>query len=638
MANEKISELTPTWSPWISDIIPIVQGWVNKQAELWDLPISTATQTALNTKQNTSEKWQPNWYASLDWSWKVPTSQLPWWTGNWDVVWPNSSTDNAIVRYNWTTWKLIKNSSAIIDDSWNILATNLSWTNTWDETKATIESKLIWDISSHTHDWRYYTETEINSQLSKVYWTWVTSYITLTFTATTFSISDGTWVITNWLTWAISNISWSWLNNVTDNFPTSDTTWLLIDSSWILTQQASIPTPTEYRTKILVWAIWKNAWNIIFWRTVTLPHYDWINAITDISTFLGAIQDWNINILWTWTLTVNYTAWKVFSLWANATSSVYWPNIVPLSSQTPATLNAVYRNWTWWWTIWPNVTIINSALYDNWTWTLAPVVSSKYTIKVFYLSSTGKVYVQQWQNIYNSLSEATAAVNTEIRENWPYWSSLVKLWYVVIKSWATATNNTTDCAIINLGKFWTGWWGWWSWWITDHNSLTWIQGWAIWDYQHLTTAQVTALWNAVPKTRTLTINWTTYDLSADRSWTISWWSTQIRKMFAIAWTIWATGTNVANTIVMDWTYTLSKCNLWYWTAWNGTLTIDVNKNWTTVYNTTKPSITWTNQTSINSWTITTAWCVSWDIYTLDIDAVPWTTFWTDLYVELVFTS
>lgn len=77
MANEKISELTPTWSPWISDIIPIAQGWVNKQAELWDLiSISTATQTALNTKQNLSYKWQPNWLCLLDWSWKSPNKSI----------------------------------------------------------------------------------------------------------------------------------------------------------------------------------------------------------------------------------------------------------------------------------------------------------------------------------------------------------------------------------------------------------------------------------------------------------------------------------------------------------------------------------------------------------------------------------
>jgi hypothetical protein len=108
-------------------------------------------------------------------------------------------------------------------------------------------------------------------------------------------------------------------------------------------------------------------------------------------------------------------------------------------------------------------------------------------------------------------------------------------------------------------------------------------------------------------------------------------------MFAVGWTIWTTGTNVANPQVVDWTYTLTRINLWYTTAWNGTITVDVNKNWTTVCSTTKPSITGTNQISINSGTITTTGCVSWDIYTIDIDAVPWTP-WTDLFVELVFTS
>ena len=42
-----------------------------------DKPISTATQTALDAKQSTSEKGQANGYASLDSGGKVPVSQLP---------------------------------------------------------------------------------------------------------------------------------------------------------------------------------------------------------------------------------------------------------------------------------------------------------------------------------------------------------------------------------------------------------------------------------------------------------------------------------------------------------------------------------------------------------------------------------
>lgn len=53
--------------------------------------------------------------------------------GSGDVVGPASATDNAIVRFNLTTGKLIQNSGATIDDSGNISATNLSGTNTGDQ-------------------------------------------------------------------------------------------------------------------------------------------------------------------------------------------------------------------------------------------------------------------------------------------------------------------------------------------------------------------------------------------------------------------------------------------------------------------------------------------------------------------------
>lgn len=134
---------------------------------------------------------------------------------------------------------------------------------------------------------------------------------------------------------------------------------------------------------------------------------------------------------------------------------------------------------------------------------------------------------------------------------------------------------------------------------------------------------------------------TTGQVLTATSWTTATWQTlsgggSIRRVFAIAGAIGTTGTNVASTFVADWTYTISKVNLWYWTAWSGTLTVDVNKNGTTIFSTTKPSITTTNQSSINSGTLTTTSLASWDVLTIDIDAVPWTA-GVDLYVEIVYS-
>lgn len=69
--------------------------------------------------------------------------------GSGDVVGPSSATDNAVVRFDGTTGKLVKNSGVTIDDSGNLTANNISGTNTGDQ-----------DLSG------YYTEGEVDTLLS----------------------------------------------------------------------------------------------------------------------------------------------------------------------------------------------------------------------------------------------------------------------------------------------------------------------------------------------------------------------------------------------------------------------------------------------------------------------------------------
>jgi hypothetical protein len=147
-------------------------------------------------------------------------------------------------------------------------------------------------------------------------------------------------------------------------------------------------------------------------------------------------------------------------------------------------------------------------------------------------------------------------------------------------------------------------------------------------------------WITTPAEWLVIHNTTTKELNIynGTSWSAIWWcSWRIRRLFTIAGSIWATWTNVANTRIIDWTYTISQVNMWLWTAWAWTLTVDINKNWTTIFATTKPTITTTNQSSINTWTLTTTSLASWDILTLDIDWVQTTTKWVDLYVEIIYS-
>ncbi len=73
--------------------------------------------------------WTPTTSAKLvyvdpvDWITKQsPFSDFP--AGAWDVVWPASSTDNAITRFDSTTGKVLQNSWATLDDNSNIYSNN----------------------------------------------------------------------------------------------------------------------------------------------------------------------------------------------------------------------------------------------------------------------------------------------------------------------------------------------------------------------------------------------------------------------------------------------------------------------------------------------------------------------------------
>lgn len=106
--------------------------------------------------------------------------------------------------------------------------------------------------------------------------------------------------------------------------------------------------------------------------------------------------------------------------------------------------------------------------------------------------------------------------------------------------------------------------------------------------------------------------------------------------FAIAGTIWTTGTNAANTVMADAPVKIYGADVWAGTAGSGTTTFDINKSWSTMF-TTKPSILTTNQNIlwVSADTGTTA--TTGDYITIDIDAVASTTKIIDAYINLYYT-
>ncbi len=134
-------------------------------------------------------------------------------------------------------------------------------------------------------------------------------------------------------------------------------------------------------------------------------------------------------------------------------------------------------------------------------------------------------------------------------------------------------------------------------------------------------------------TVTVTLIWDTFAAGFSD---VKYWLEKARMYkFAIAGTIGTTGTNLANTVMVESPTKIYWADFWAGTAGSGTTTVDINKGWTTMF-TTKPSILTTNQNIL--WVTADTWttATTGDYLTLDVDAVAGTTKIIDAYVNLYY--
>lgn len=134
-------------------------------------------------------------------------------------------------------------------------------------------------------------------------------------------------------------------------------------------------------------------------------------------------------------------------------------------------------------------------------------------------------------------------------------------------------------------------------------------------------------------TVTVTLIWDTFAAGFSD---VKYWLEKARMYkFAIAGTIGTTGTNLANTVMVESPTKIYWADFWAGTAGSGTTTVDINKGWTTMF-TTRPSILTTNQNIL--WVTADTWttATTGDYLTLDVDAVAGTTKIIDAYVNLYY--
>jgi len=330
-----------------------------------------------NVTITTPSEWQVIRYDSAGDEWI--NDIVPWL---WDVNWPISSTDNAITRFNWTTWKTIQDSNATIDDSWNITANNLSWTNTWDQDLtplvtwpasavddniATYNSttwKLIqdwWATIAQVRDRTTHTGTQAETTISftdittnnvstskhwytpKLSWNstqfldwngnystpaWiVNSYTTQTFTAqTSVVVNHSFWAYPLIQILGTSNeelvpntITHNSINQFTVTFVIS-TTWTIIASVWS-PQAANLTTAT---------------WNYTIQNGDNIIKCTWLGSTITLPTA--------VSIAWIEFKIDNASAWEIFvdTTWSE---TIQDEAIQPLPSQSSLTVYSDGTNW-----------------------------------------------------------------------------------------------------------------------------------------------------------------------------------------------------------------------------------------------------------------------------------------------------
>ena len=153
----------------------------------------------LDLKQNTSEKWQANWYASLDWSWKVPTSQLPPSIAWWDMLksenlsWlANYATARTNLWLNTTANQTDSTDKRFMTDAQVTNLNNQSWVNTGNQTMSngTPITATQWQKVCTAPTYVIW-----NNKL-EVYLNWILQEITQDYTETsTTSITFVTWLL-----------------------------------------------------------------------------------------------------------------------------------------------------------------------------------------------------------------------------------------------------------------------------------------------------------------------------------------------------------------------------------------------------------------------------------------------------------
>ena len=441
-----------------------------------DKPISTATQTALDAKQNILAEW-----AFVDWD----KTKL-----DWIEAWAEVNTINSDPT--WVTWadqvtNVISLTQAEYDAIWTPDASTIY--NITDATTSVDWGNISWTLSNQTD-----LQTELDAKANLAWWNTFTGtqsvsswYSQADYFKTNVSTSfvswdwaklykqSTLWATLQWVTWTTNDLTLitptgislltnpTWTNNVAmwavgNVWIGTTTPWAKLDVNWTLSSWA---LQIDWADTFGSWFTLSNEWtykriqsywgqdisinplgnDVMIWQTTSAGklsitqgwNADWLNLSVDWIT----TANW-LDVLWN-----NITTWRIARFYSNS-ASFSWTNwLVDINVENASATWIALRVKNDWSGNWLNID-------QNWNWVWLYFVSDATT--------------KAWTFLYSN------AIRT-----WTWTNSLVSVFQDNASSTWTALDVRNDWSWLTLATNWK----------VRHTSLptsaTWLSSWDIWN-------------------------------------------------------------------------------------------------------------------------------------------------------------
>jgi len=218
-------------------------------------------------------------------------------------------------------------------------------------------------------------------------------------------------------------VTWPQIIKRPDAFPTSGSvattsrTNVAIAADGTVFEKSSRFTPEQYRDYIVLGRLAHVGTNTIQ-RTLSLPltayarGYHWF----DLASALGIINvNGNIFSPAGSNRQIQKSAGQTYRVGSNYKNDPEFPDITSDPTSNPTTFAYRWRNGSGGFNEAPVTTFVSGGLYDNGTGTLATVNNNQWTTqRIYYFGATNTTRIQFGQFVYNSLSAALSAIQTEL--------------------------------------------------------------------------------------------------------------------------------------------------------------------------------------------------------------------------------